>query len=174
MLTAQLREHDRPGLFGQEFHYDILDDGTQVGGITHNRRTWRAAFTLDGRPYTLDLMMNEQTKRFCWPLQDASGEILAMAEPAIRTNILIDRGFVVSRGDQLFTFLEPFHSFISATPYHLYREGSDQSLGSVGQPTIYDRTLHVNLPAEFDRPFQVFLLALVVQKIHTEQLVNGY
>lgn len=174
MLTANLKEHDRPGLFGQEFHYDIFDDGTQVGGITHNRRTWRAAFTFVGQAYTLDLMVNHQAKRFCWPLKDASGQVLAVAEPAVRTNILIDLGFVVTRGGQRYAFREPFHSFVSAMPYHLYRPGSDVSLGSVGQQSIFAHTLNANLPVDFDPQFQIFLLALVVQKIHTEQLVNGY
>lgn len=174
MLTAQLTEHDTPGLFGQEFHYDIFDGGKQVGGITHNRRTWRAAFTFGGQPYTLDLMVDPQARRLFWPLKDAAGEVLAVAEPVLRTNILIDLGFVVQRGDQRFIFRAPLHSFVAPMPYHLYRAGNEELLGSVGQQTIFARTLHANLPAEFDPPFQAFLLSLVVQKIHTEQLVNGY
>ena len=44
----------------------------------------------------------------------------------------------------------------------LYRSGSEQSLGSVGQRKFFTRLLHMDLPDEFDRPFQVFLLVLLL------------
>ena len=53
--------------------------------------------------------------------------------------------FAVSRGEESFTFRKV------SRPYHLYRQGSDQSLGSVGQRKFFSRTLHMNLPAEFER-----------------------
>ena len=68
----------------------------------------------------------------------------------------VKESFAVSRGEESFTFRKV------SRPYHLYRQGSDQSLGSVGQEKFFSRTLHMNLPAEFDAAFQVFLLTLLL------------
>ena len=87
-----------------------------------------------------------------YTLKDASGQVVALAEKT-------KRGVAVSHGDEGFVFRKP--SFFSR-PYHLYREGSDQSLGAVGQKKFFTTTLHMDLPAGFDRAFQVFLLALLL------------
>jgi hypothetical protein len=62
----------------------------------------------------------------------------------------------VSRGEESFSFRKV------SRPYHLYRQGSEQSLGWVAQEKFFTRTLTMTLPAEFDAPFQVFLLALLL------------
>ena len=65
-------------------------------------------------------------------------------------------GFAVSRGGQSFTLRRV------KRPYHLYRQGSDQSLGWVGQEKFFTTTMSMNLPAEFEPEFQVFLLTLLL------------
>jgi hypothetical protein len=83
---------------------------------------------------------------------------------AFNTDLMFDildgdkpkQGFAVGRGEESFSFRKVSRSF------HLFRQGSDQSLGSVGQEKFFTRTLRMRLPAEFDPPFQVFLLVLVL------------
>jgi hypothetical protein len=91
----------------------------------------------------------EKPPRNPWALKDAGGQTLALGER-------VKNSFAVSRGGESFSFRKV------SRPYHLYREGSEQSLGSVGQEKFFSRTLHMNLPTEFDPAFQIFLLALLL------------
>jgi hypothetical protein len=84
-----------------------------------------------------------------WALKDSAGATLALGE-------LVKSGFAVSRGEEGFSLRRV------KRPYHLYRQGSDQSLGWVGQEKFFTTTLGIDLPAEFERAFQVFLLTLVL------------
>lgn len=86
-------------------------------------------------------------------LKDSGGRVIGLAK-------LVKAGFIVAHREDTFVLRKP-SSF--ARPYHLYPANSDQSLGSVGQKSFFNRSLHVDLAAEFDAAFRMFLLVLSLQ-----------
>ncbi len=184
MLTARPTNEEKPGLVSLEWWYDIFHADKQVGSLEFKRRTGQGAFTIDGRACTVDRLTDQPVERVYqalirmskggekppanpWALKDASGQVLAQADLAVKTGML-DPGFAVSRGHAVFAFRQPSYSVVFR-PYQLYRQGSDESLGSVGREKTFTRTLQMNLPAGFDAPFQLFLLVLLLQKIQAQK-----
>ena len=184
MLTADPAKEEKPGIFSLEWWYDIFDSGKPVGSLEFMRRTGQGAFTVDGRTYTVGRLTDQPVERVYqalirmskggekppanpWTLKDASGQVLAQADLAVKTGML-DPGFVVSRGHAVFAFRQPSYAVIFR-PYQLYRQDSDETLGSVGREKTFTRTLHMNLPAGFDAPFQLFLLVLLLQIIQAQK-----
>jgi hypothetical protein len=166
MLTTRVTKRDKSNFFNTDLMYDILDEGNPIGSLVYDKKVLRAAITLDGKSYTVERASDRPNERIDevlvrmvkgaekpppnpWALKDGSGRILALGEQ-------VKQGFAVGRGEESFSFRRV------SRPFHLYRQGSDQSLGSVGQEKFFTRTLHMRLPAEFDPPFQVFLLVLVL------------
>jgi len=169
MLTARASSRKGTPFSIHDLRFDILDEDKPIGNLIYDKRDMRAALTLDGNTYTAERATDRSDERLYqtllrvlaggakppanpYALKDASGQVLAVAEKT-------KQGFSVSRGEEGFAFRKP--SFFSR-PYHLYREGSDQSLGAVGQKKFFTTTLHMDLPADFDRAFQVFLLVLLL------------
>jgi hypothetical protein len=166
MLTTRAAKRDKVGLFNTDMMFDILDEGRPIGSLVFDKKAMKAAITVDGKNYTVVRAREQHDERLYqalirvmtgsekpppnpWALKDASGRTLALGER-------VKQSFAVSRGEESFSFRKV------SRPYHLYRQGSEQSLGSVGQEKFFSRTLHMNLPAEFDPAFQVFLLALLL------------
>lgn len=166
MLTTRPTKRDKTNRFSRNLLYDIFDEDRPVGGLVFEPKTLRAAITLDGKSYTVERAADRHDERLYqalirvmtggekppanpWALKDASGRTLALGEQ-------VKQGFAVSRGEESFSFRK------LSRPYHLYRQGSDQSLGSVGQEKFFTTMLHMRLPAEFDAAFQVFLLTLLL------------
>jgi hypothetical protein len=169
MLTARASKRKGTPFSIHDLRFDILDEGKPIGNLIYDKRDMRAALTLDGKAYRAEHATEQQDERLYqtlirvlaggekpptnpYAIKDASGQALALAEKT-------KQGFAVCCGDDSFAFRKP--SWFSR-PYHLYRAGSDQSLGSVGQKKFFTTTLHMDLPAEFDAPFQVFLLLLLL------------
>ena len=166
MLTTRSSKRDKVGFFNTDVMLDILDEGRPIGSLVYRKKTMSAAITIDARDYTVKRLSDRPDEKVYqalvrvvtgsekpppnpWVLKDAAGTTLALAEQS-------KRSFAVSRGAESFTFRKV------SRPYHLYRRDSDQSLGSVGQEKLLGGTLHMDLPTEFDPPFQVFLLVLVL------------
>lgn len=166
MLTTRPTRRDKGDLFGSDMLFDILDEGRPIGSLVYDKEKLAAALTLDGKDYSVartserpDEGTTQALLRVMtgadkppanpWALKDAGGGTLALAEP-------VKQDFAVSRREESFSFRK------KSRPYHLYRQDSEQSLGSVGQQKFFSRTLHMNLPTEFDAPFQVFLLVLLL------------
>jgi hypothetical protein len=164
MLTTRAGKRDKTSAFG-DLIFDILDEGKPIGSVVFDKKLLAAAITVDGKAYSVararehNEMLHQALIRVMtgaekpppnpWALKDAAGRTLALGER-------VKESFAVSRGEESFTFRKV------SRPYHLYRHGSEQSLGSVGQAKFFTRTLHMNLPAEFDAAFQVFLLTLLL------------
>jgi hypothetical protein len=167
MLTTRATRRDKSTFFNTDLMFDILDEGNQIGTLVYDKKTLAAAIKLGGRSYTVARAEDRHDERLYealirvmagrdkpptnpWALKDSSGRTLALGER-------IKQSFAVSRGGQSFTLRKV------KRPFHLFREGGEQSLGSVGQETFFTRALHMNLPRpEFDDAFQVFLLTLVL------------
>ena len=165
MLTTRPSKRENVSAFNRDIMYDILDGDKPIGSLVFGMKTMRATITLEGKAYSAERASDRHDERLYealirvatggekprnpWTLRDETGQALALAEP-------VKQGFAVSRGGASFTLRK------KSRPYHLYREGSDQSLGSVGQQKFFTRTLHMDLPAEFDPAFQVFLLVLLL------------
>lgn len=164
MLTTRPAKRDKVGVFNTDLMFDILDEGQPIGSLLYDKKAMRAAITIADKTYTVerdrpDERLYQALLRVTtgggkpsanpWVLKDEEGRALALAEE-------VRRGFAVSRGEESFSFRKV------SRPYYLYRDGSEQSLGSVGQEKFFTRTLHMNLPAEFDPAFQVFLLTLLL------------
>ncbi|MGD0763025.1 MAG: hypothetical protein ABR929_07525 [Roseiarcus sp.] len=84
-------------------------------------------------------------------LKDAGGAILARAESKGAA------GWLIARGEEPFDLRR--RSAFSRL-YDLYRQGQGEGLGSAGPRKFFTTRLHVDLPNEFDAPFQVFAIAL--------------
>ncbi len=166
MLTTRSSKRDKVSAFNTDIMLDILDEGRPIGSLVFDKKATKAAIMVDGKDYTVARAGERHDERLYevlirmmtgaekpppnpWALEDGSGRILALGEQ-------VKQGFAVARGEEGFSFRKV------SRPFHLYRQGSDQSLGSVGQAKFFTRTLHMRLPAEFDPPFQVFLLTLVL------------
>ena len=164
MLTTRPSKRDKVGFLNTDLMFDILDEGQPIGSLVYDKKAMRAAITIADKTYTVErdrpderlyqallrvMTGGDKPPTNPWVLKDGEGRALALAEE-------VKRGFAVSRGEESFSFRKV------SRPYHLYRDGSDQSLGSVGQEKFFTRILHMNLPAEFDPAFQVFLLTLLL------------
>jgi len=165
MLIARPARRDHLGAFNRDILCDIVEGEQPIGSLAFGIDTMRATITLAGQAYTaqrasearaellhealIRAMKGGEKPRNPWALKDDTGRVLALAERTYES-------FAVSRGEESFTFRK------KGRPYHLYREDSDRSLGSVGQQKFFTRLLHMDLPDEFDRPFQVFLLVLLL------------
>jgi hypothetical protein len=169
MLTTRASKRKGTPFSIHDLRFDILDEGKPIGNLIYDKRDMSAALMLDGETFAAARAMDRPDERLYqtlirvlsggekppanpYAIKDASGRVLALAEKT-------KQGFAVSRSDEGFVLRKP--SFFSRL-YHLYRAGSDQSLGSVGQKRFFTTTLQTDLPAEFDRPFQVFLLVLLL------------
>jgi len=166
MLTARATKRDKVKFFSWEMLYDVFDAGQPVGGLACEPRKLRGTFSFDGKSYVTerasgrgDEMLYQALARVVtgrekepnpYILKQADGPPLALAEP-------VKYRFEVTRGEDRFVFRRPFLS----RPYRLFRAGCTESLGTVGQAKFFTLTLHMDLPAEFDTPFQFFLLVLV-------------
>ena len=165
MLTARPAKRDKTAS-SRDMLYDIVEGDLPIGSLVFGMDSMRGTITLAGKTYTTgreserhDERLHEALIRVMtgaekppanpWVLKDESGQALALAEPLYQS-------FAVSRGGESFTLRK------KSRPFHLYRHGSEQSLGCVGQLKFFTRLLHMDLPAEFDPPFQVFLLALLL------------
>lgn len=166
MLTTRPTKRDKVGLFNTDMMFDIVDGETPIGSVVYDKKARRAMLGFGGRTYTVerssdrgDEMVYQALLRVLtggqkpppnpFALKDDAGRTLALAEP-------VKNGFAVSRGEESFSFRKV------GRPYQLHRQGRDQSLGTVGRTGFFSGTLHMDLPAEFDPPFQAFLLALLL------------
>jgi hypothetical protein len=166
MLTTRAAKRDKASAFNTDMMFDILDEGRPIGSLVFDKKAMKAAITVDAKEYTVarareqhNEMLHQALIRMItaaekpppnpWALKDAGGQTLALGER-------VKQSFAVSRGEESFSFRKV------SRPYHLYRQGSEQSLGSVGQQKLFGTTLHMNLSGEFDAAFQVFLLSLLL------------
>src|ERR1700730_12087863 len=166
MLTTRSAKRDKVSAFNTDLMFDILDEGRPIGSLVFDKKAMKAAINVEEKAYTVARVSEHRDERLYqalirvmtgsekpppnpWALKDASGRTLALGER-------VKQSFAVSRGEESFSFRKV------SRPYHLYRQGSEQSLGSVGQEKFFTRTLHMRLPPESEPPFQVFLLALVL------------
>ncbi len=165
MLTARPTKRDKTNRFSLDLLFDILDDDKAFGKVVFDKTNLAATIALADTAYAMvhdssgdgDERLHQALIRMVaggekpqlqpWALKDGGGRTLALAQ-------LTGTDFAVSRGEESFVLRK------RSRPYHLYRQGSDQSLGSVGQEKFFTTTLHMRLPAEFDPAFQVFLLLL--------------
>jgi hypothetical protein len=165
MLTARPTKRDKTNRFSPNLLFDIFDDDKPFGNLAFDKGPLTAIITLGGKTYTMAhdpsgdderayqaltrvLAGREKPQLQPWALKDSAGQTLALAQ------LMMGKDFAVSRGDESFSLRK------RSRPHHLYRQGSDQSLGSVGQEKFFTTTLHMRLPPEFDPAFQVFLLLL--------------
>jgi hypothetical protein len=169
MLTTRPGKRDKVGFFNTDLIYDILDEGNVIGSLTYDKKHLRGSVSLGDQTYTVERSTDRHEERLYQALirvmtgaekppanpislKNAAGETLALAEHR-------GQGFAVSRGNESFSLRKPSGM---PRPFHLYRDGSDQSLGSVGQEKFFSKTLHMKLPPGFDPAFQLFLLVLLL------------
>jgi len=167
MLTARGAKRDLASQFKLDRRLDLFDDGRLIGQLACDVGATQAALSVNDKPYTMAAAAAEQNEPLAELLQQAAashakrdGAALALKDADGHTRALAQRvksSFMVAHEGTVFTLRKS--SFFSL-PYHLYRTGSEQSLGTVGQKSRFNRTLFMDLPADFDTAFQVFLLLL--------------
>jgi hypothetical protein len=166
MLTARGTKRNKSTFFDMTMMFDILDGERQLGTVVFDRKTYSAALVLDGKNFTVRRISERHDERFYealirvltggqkppanpWALRDAAGDTLALGDIEGAT-------LVVNRGEESFSLRRVKRA------YHLYRAGSNQSLGWVGQQKIFTSAFSMDFPGEFDPAFQVFLLTLML------------
>jgi hypothetical protein len=167
MFTLRPTKRDKTNRFSMDMLFEVFADDRPIGPFVFVKKSLTATLTLEGKTYTVAhdrsqdidrlgsaliraVTGGEKPRAHPWVLKDGEGRTLALGQ-------LAGKEFAVRRGEAGF-FLRKV-----GRPYHLYRQGSDQSLGSVGQEKFFTTTLQMRLPAdEFDAAFQVFLLTLVL------------
>lgn len=167
MLTTRRTKRDNVGFFNMDLMLDVMDGERQLGAFVYEKKRMRATLDFGGKAYTIERLRDESPDEMLYQmvwrwlrgrprpapnpflLKDAGGHTLA-------SSLEVKRHFAIERDGARFALRRV------GRPYHLYREGSTQSLGSVGQEKLLTTTLHMNLPAEFDPPFQAFLLVLLL------------
>jgi hypothetical protein len=169
MLTTRPLKRATDKFLSFDMRYEILDGEQAIGTLIFASKARQAEITLAGAVYQAArssdkhderlyqalirvMTSNEKPPTNPWLLKDAGGHVLALAER-------VKQHYAVSYNGDSFTFRKP--SFFTR-PFHLYRAGSDQSLGSVGQAKLLNSSLHMDLPADFPPPVQVFLLMLLL------------
>jgi hypothetical protein len=179
MLIAHAGKRDKVGLFNTDLLYDILEDDKVIGHLVYDKKNLRGSLTLGNETYTIARATDRPEERLYQALarmltggekpppnpvvlRNGSGDALALAEHA-------KQGFAVCRGEDSLSLRKPS---MMSRPFHLYRHGDERSLGSVGQQKFFSTTLHMNLPAEFEPSFQVFLLVLLLN-LTMERLDNS-
>ena len=165
MLTTRPAKRDRSTFFSTDLMFDILDHDAPIGSLVYDKKKLAAIITLGGSIYTVArdrpdervyqalirvVTGGEKPSPNPWALKDSGDRTLALGEQ-------VKQQFVVGRGADNFTFRRVKRAF------HLFRQGNEQSLGSVGQEKLLGAMFQMNLPrGEFDVPFQVFLLTLLL------------
>jgi hypothetical protein len=179
MITTQAGKAEKPGLFSPELVYELLEGGEPIGRLSYHRKQRRAALTLGESRFAIGRHSDRRDEviyqmLFRWltgrdkpppnpiELTDAGGRVLAAAERK-------GGRFALSRGEDRFVLRR---ASLTARPFQLYRVGSDQSLGSVGQAKLLTKSLHMDFGAELDPAFQAFLLVLVID-LSLTQLENA-
>lgn len=173
MLIARASKRDGIGLLDRQLRYDICEDDRLRGSLTFNPKERSGAIVVDGTGFTTARLSAQPEEKvyqaFFWlvsgaakppanpfALRDAAGQVLALVERA-------GQGFAVTcsldRIEENFCLRRPG---VLTRPFHLYRDGSDQSLGWVGQEKFFTRQLGMNLPASFAPAFQAFLVVLLL------------
>jgi hypothetical protein len=166
MLTARGSKRDKAGFFDMSLMFDVLDGDRELGTLVFDKKTYSAALTLDGRNFTVGRISERHDERFYeaiirvltggskplanpWVLKDAAGTPLASGD-------IEGAALFVSRGDENFSLRRVKRA------YHVYRVGSNASLGWVGQEKIFTSSYSMDLPADFEPALQVFLLTLML------------
>jgi hypothetical protein len=166
MLTTRGSKRDKSAFFNTDLMFDVMDGERQVGTFVFDKKVYKSAIIVDGGTYVAERVRDqpddnnlralmrlvtgaEKPPANPWALKDPGGNTLALAEQ-------VKTSFAISRGAESYVFRKV------KRPYHLFRQGSEQSLGSVGQAGFFTRTLHMDLPTEFEPAFQVFLLSMVL------------
>jgi hypothetical protein len=179
MLTVRGAKRDTTSRFKLDRRLDILDDGKIVGQLACDLGSTQAEFIIDDQSYTmaateagpdeaLAALLRQHIEGRAKPadkafgLKDTTGHTLALAKQ-------VKSSFVVVHAGNAFVLRKA--SFFSP-PYRLYRTDTDQPLGSVGQKSLFNRTLHMDLPAELAAAFQAYLLMLALQ-LATQRAANN-
>jgi hypothetical protein len=170
MLTTRGAKRDKTSRFKADRRLDVFDDGKPIGQLVCDIAATQCSLTLHDNLYTLEFTDGQNDERLArllaqhakvgakaagkpFALKDSTGSVIALAK-------LVNAAFIVAHGDDTFVLRKP-SSF--SRPYHLYPTNGDQSLGSVGQKSFFNRSLHVDLAAEFHAAFRMFLLVLLLQ-----------
>ncbi len=168
MLEARSAKRDATNRFGRDVRYDIYEADAQIGALVYDIKSESGTLNVRGQAFIAARERKRQDEVLFQVglrklsggekpppnpvlLKDAGGDVLARAESKGAAGWLIVRDG------------EPFElrrrSAFSRL-YDLYRQGHGQALGSVGPRKFFTTRFHVDLPSEFDAPFQVFTIAL--------------
>jgi hypothetical protein len=168
MLEARPAKRDAASRFRRDVRYAIFERGAAIGGLVYDIKAESATLTVHGQAFTAarerprhDEALHQAALRNLAGgakpatnpvlLKDAGGAVLAQAQ----SNGVA--GWLIARGDEAFELRR--RSAFSRL-YDFYRQGQGQALGAVGPRRVFTTRFHVDLPNEFDAPFQAFAIAL--------------
>ncbi len=168
MLEARPAKRDAASRFSRDVRYDIYQADAAIGALVYDIKSESAALNVRGEAFTAarerkrqegvlyqavlrKLARGENPPANPVVLKNAGGAVLAQAESKGAA------GWLIARGDETFELRR--RSAFSRL-YDFYRLGQGQALGAIGPRTFFTTRFHVDLPDEFDAPFQVFTVAL--------------
>jgi hypothetical protein len=168
MLEARPAKRDATNRFSRDVRYDVFEADAKVGALVYDIKSESGTLNVRGQAFTAarerkrqDELLHQAALRALSGgekpptnpvlLKDAGGAVLAQAQSKGAA------GWLIARGDEAFELRR--RSAFSRL-YDFYRQGQGQALGSVGPRKFFTTRFHVDLPSEFDAPFQVFTIAL--------------
>ena len=168
MLEARPAKRDAANRFSRDVRYDVYEADAAIGALVYDIKSESGTLNVRGQAFTAarerkrqdELLYQAALRKLSGGekpptnpvlLKDAGGAVLAQAESKGAA------GWLIARGDEAFELRR--RSAFSRL-YDLYRQGQGQALGSVGPRKFFTTRFHVDLPSEFDAPFQVFTIAL--------------
>ena len=182
MLEARPAKRDATNRFSRDVRYAVYEADAAIGALVYDIKSESATLDVRGQAFAAarerkrqdevlyqaalrKLSGGEKPPANPVVLKDADGAVLAQAESKGVA------GWRIARGEEAFELRR--RSAFSRL-YDLYSQGRVEALGSVGQRKLFTTRLHVDLPSEFDTPFQIFMLALLtdltfVSLEHTSQ-----
>lgn len=168
MLEARSAKRDATDRFSRDVRYDVYEADAKIGALVYEIKSESATLNVRGQAFTAARARKRQDEALYRAalrklaggekpptnpvlLKDGGGAVLQQAESKGAA------GWLIARGDE---GLELRRRSAFSRLYDLYRRGQGQALGSVGPRKFFTTRIHVDLPNEFDEPFQVFTIAL--------------
>ncbi|HYA72651.1 MAG TPA: hypothetical protein VEF36_05800 [Roseiarcus sp.] len=169
MLEARPSKRGAAHRFSRDVRFDVFEADAKIGALVYDIKSESATFDVRGEAFAAARERKRRDERLyeaAWRkvsgsdkppanpmlLKDAGGAVLAQADAK-------GAGWLIARGSEV---LELRRRSVFSRLHDLYRGGGGQALGWVGQRKFFTTRLHVDLPSEFDAPFQIFTLALAL------------
>jgi hypothetical protein len=171
MLEARPAKRAAEHRFARDARMDVFEADAAIGGLVYDIKSESATLDVGGDRFTCARAHPRQDERL---YQAAARKLARGAKPPANPLLLRDAGeavlaqadangagWVIALDDDA---LELRRRSAFSRIYDLYRRGQGAVLGWVGQKSFFTSRFHVDLPREFNFPFQIFTFVLLLDR----------